>query len=412
MADSILGSVIEHLSHDDDAVRNIALNWLCEGYMDDTSISQVVFDQWSQRSPEIAFTQFPMLSFFPIPSSTIGHACLQVADLVGQERELTSITTRSAGKLLEQVVKMPITELAEHEQQIVQTAQSHKIFFRIDIQGLRQRVGLLDKSADQLAGVLDQAVAELAENPESATALQQGLAALEVLRHLHPGYLDLSAVLSCGPGVSTADSASFQMVLISLAQFAGNQDSSEQGLESKLAVHLQDSRESVLSLVLEALVRCGSGAAAQALLEQFPQSTENNRRWIARGLQRMRVAGLAPMVQQLRASISDPGLWAMLLVAEMQQLDPRSGQSIVAALDEIETASQVMIDAGLLYTFVCAPWQPTLRPTQVEQSYRDFLMRVQANLTRMTAHDGHDKRALRKHQNKQIDQLFKKRRKI
>jgi hypothetical protein len=405
VADSILGCVIEQLASDDDSIRNVALNWLCEGYMNETHIASMVYSQWDSRTPELAYASFPMLSYFPIPSTEIAEACQRAQAMALTGAELTSLTTRCAGKLLEQTVRLPVVDLVEHWEAINEAIASHKIFFRIHPQALRQRLDFLDKSADQLAELLNEAVAVLGSAPDDVEKTRQGLHSLEVLRTLHPSYLDLSNVLKQHGSNDPSSEASLRLALASLAQFPGREE-----LEVDIAPMLQDQRESVLAMAIEALVHRGSGAAAKAMVEQFDLASEGNRRWIARGLQRMRVHNLAPIIGQMRDRVSDHALWMMLLVAELQQLDPASGPRIVSELKDLEAASQALIDAGTLYTFVCSPLQEELRPLELEECFRELLQRVHSRL--VTQPPRPNIRVLRRTQSRQIDRLYNKRRKI
>jgi hypothetical protein len=65
----------------------------------------------------------------------------------------------------------------------------------------------------------------------------------------------------------------------------------------------------------------------------------------------------------------------------------------------------------MLYTFICAPLQQHLQPTDVERSFRDLLMRIQDKLSRTETGQQQDKRSLRRLQSKQREQIFKKRNK-
>lgn len=410
MADSLVGYVIEYLANDDDAIREIALAWLCEGYMNEPQIAQTVFKQWDSRSAENAFLTFPMQSYFPIANSQISEACDRAHALAIAGGELTSMTTRCAGKLLEHVTRLPAKQLQPHIEAITETAQSSKIFFRVDLEDLKSRIALLEKSADQLAQLLEEAVEVLSENPDHLAMNRQALRAIEALRLNHPNYLDLSAVLSqgsMGSGSSgqRASEASLRIVLASLAQFP-----SDDWLEQDLAPWLLDSRESILAASIEALVHRGSGLSAQVLVNQFDSASDSNRRWLARGLQRMRVHGLAPLISQIRDRVSEHALWMMLLVAELQQLDPASGPSIVDTIDDLESASQALIDAGTLYAFVCGPLQEQLQAGELETSFRALFERVHRNVN-SESQPQRDLRSIRRSQSKQIDKLFNKRRK-
>ncbi|HAC92092.1 MAG TPA: hypothetical protein DCF63_15920 [Planctomycetaceae bacterium] len=406
MTESILGLVINHLSHSDDALRDVALGWLCDGYMDDPDIATSVFQQWQQHTPERAFNRFPQLSFFPVPASLAGQACRLSDQWVQQGQALTSLTTRCAGKLLEQTIRLAPTDLLPHLHPITQIANSHKIFFRIDLERLNQRISLSTFSQDRLFQQLNQAVEDLSHNAEDEQAMGNGLTALEALRRQHPESIDLGKTLSTGCEGSPSQAASFQIALISLVQMAGSDN-----LLPELSPYLLNSSEKVLGLAVEAIVRIGSGQAAKVLLDQFAQAGPTHRLWIARGLQRMRVANLAPLIRRLRNSVSDTGLYNMLLVAELQQLDPDSGPTVVEAFGEMDAASQAMVDAGMLYTFICAPLQQDLQPTDVELSFRDLLMRIQDKLSRTETGHQQDIRSLRRLQSRQREQIFKKRNK-
>lgn len=413
MADSIVGSVIEYLAYDDDSLRDIALNWLCEGYLDEPTIARAVFDQWDTRNPEIAFSQFPMLSYFPIPSELIDETCQRAAEMVAQGRELTSLTTRCAGKLMEQLVRLPVKQLEGHIQNITQVTQSHKIFFRVDRDSLQSRLSLAQKTSDELCELLDRSIEALTQNAEDRRALLSGQHALEALRTNYPGILDLTAVFNEAESKSQRAKYSLQLTLLSLAQFAD-----DSAYESHLSWLLHSPDLSLLSSALESLVRYGSGSAAQVLLEQFQTASETNRRWIARGLQRMRIHNLAPLIAQLRDRVSDNTTWIMLLVAEMQQLDPKSGQRIMQAWNELEAVNPTVVDAGLLYTFVCSPFHEKGQSSELEMCYRDFLLRVQSGLGSVSSQsaeqadtraNGQGRMEQRRQRSKQLEQLFKKR---
>ena len=404
MSDSIIDRVIGYLTHDDQALRTAALNWLCEGYMDDPRIAPAVFSEWAERSPEAAYAHFPMLSYFPVAGDQIAQACGLAESLAGQGEKLTHPSSRCAAKLLEQVVQLPAADLAPHAVRITGLAQSHKAFFRVDWQGLLHRIDLLDRPADELAALLDQATGELVDDPTADASFHRGLRALEALRRQHPEYLNLAASLTLPPDDSPAASASLRLTLQSLAQLP-----SREPVEPELAALLHSDNESITAAAVEALVRSGSGAAAQVLVEQFPVAQQVSRRWIARGLQRMRVQNLAPLIARLSDRVSDPSLWLMLLIGELQQLDPASGPRFVAAIGELEDAAQLLLDAGLLYVFVCGPLQQQLGPAELEAQYREFLARVHSHLAESAPADRPRTRTTRQ-RNQQLDQLFKKRR--
>lgn len=411
MADSLVGYVIEYLTSDEDSTRDLALAWLCEGYMNEPQIAHAVFTQWDNRSPETAYVTFPMLSYFPVHRSQVIEACARSQAMAMAGAELTSMTTRCAGKLLEQVVRLPAADLRTHLDAISEAAQSSKIFFRVDLANLRSRIDLLDKSADELAGLLNEAVESLVADSNNTAMALQGQRALEALRLVHPSYMDLSTVLAGGSSQPAAE-ISQQLVLNSIASLP-----SHDWMEQDTAALLHSPSESIVATTIEALVHRGSGMSAQVLVDQFPAANDTNRRWIARGLQRMRVHGLAPLIAQLRDKISDHHLWMMLLVAELQQLDPDSSERAVEAFEDLSLLSQALIDAGTLYTFVCGPLQTQLPTNELELKFRELLLRAQKSQAASRAaenRDGvptRDMRSVRRNQSKQIDKLFNKRRK-
>jgi hypothetical protein len=425
MADSILGTVIEHLAADDPAVRNISLNWLCEGYVDEPGVTEAVFQQWESRSPEHAFTQFPMLGYFPVAAPQVSQACEIAARMIAQRAGVTSTVTRCAGKLVEQLARLPATDLAPHLQQITALVESHKIFFRFDLPGLKQRLQLLHCSPDQLMEMLESSINRLVSSPQDDPARQQAQRALEALRRFYPEQLDISRSLQLNSG-NPADAISCELALHSLCHFADNTFADNTAVGPQLGQLLHSSAQSLLAMAVEALVRSGTGEAARLLVDAFQEVSLSNRPWIARGLQRMRVHNLATLIAELKDQTADESLRRMLLVAEMQQLDPRSGSRMVQAFDELESVTPQLLDAGMLYVFVCGPLQDSSAANELEESYRDLLLRVQQSQLQASADiaetsDGAangganggvdgvaDKRTLRRHQAKQIKRAFKR----
>jgi hypothetical protein len=409
MADSILGCVIEYLASDDLAMRDIALNWLCEGYIDEPLVTESVFEQWHLRSAEQAFTQFPLLGYFPVSASQVNRACEQAEWLIGHGGPLTSSSTRCAGKLIEQLILLPPRDLAPHVDRIAALVKSHKIFFRVDLQDLQLRIDLLGSTADLLFETLESAIKRLVDNPQDGVAGREGQRALESLRYQYPDHLDLGQSLRSDSSLPQT-SISRELTLASLCHIAG-----EDSVLEPLGDLLDSSAQSVVASSVEALVRSGTGAAAQVLVDHFSQASAANRPWIARGLQRMRVHNLAPLIAALRDRTSDERLQMMLYLAELQQLDPNSGPRMIQFFDALDSASPDMLDAGMLYTFVCGPLQESTSPAELEESYRDLLVRIgQSGQAQMVADQENsngvqDKKTLRKHQGKQIRTLFKKR---
>ena len=334
--------LIKNLSAQDARIRMLSLHLLCEGYVDDPGVFSSVCSGWEEWGPDAAYEEFPMLTYIPIPTDSVEAVC-KLAAQMAEGRKLTETSTRIAGKLIEQVCYLPPASLEQHVDLIEQTSKVSKIFFRVDLTGVRNRIQLSQLSADELAQQLDASVQSLSEDSNDPQAVHSGLHALESLRRQHADYMDLPAALSSSPPDKGPPAVSFQLILNSLTQ---NPDHNTiEGLEK----HLQDPRESIYSMVVEALVRARSDAAINALLRSLPSAPVGNQRWIARGLQRIRVGGYSQHITNLRNSITDPALWLMLLIAEVRQFDIAHVERLASEVNRIQTLSEPLIDSLTLY---------------------------------------------------------------
>ncbi|OYW16791.1 MAG: hypothetical protein B7Z55_13825 [Planctomycetales bacterium 12-60-4] len=91
-------------------------------------------------------------------------------------------------------------------------------------------------------------------------------------------------------------------------------------------------------MAVEAIVRCGTPAAAEQLLTRFDDANSRAQHWIARGLQRVRSEGVAARVAELEAS--DAHLKSSLVIAQLKQLD--AGHQGLAA----QLATQTSLPTG------------------------------------------------------------------
>lgn len=330
------------LSDERSDLRMLSLHLLGEAYAASPEILERIFAAWDKWGPEQAYPEFPMLSHVPIAGDAIRESCDRAKDMV-RGRKLTETVCRCAGKLIEQLVRLSPTELAPYRSLIEETVALSKIFFRVDLADLRDRLELMGAAPDQLAGLLDKTIARLAEQAEDPVALRRGLIVLETLRREHPDYLDLRNVLAAGKQSSPHTTASFQLTLKSLIQFE------QTGLEDSLAAYLPSSEEALCSSVVEALVRCGTHDAAEALLDSLLEAETENRKWIARGLQRLRVKGISSRLGQLRDTTSDPYLWVMLLIAEVRQFEVESSERLARDLQRLRSPSETLLEALLVY---------------------------------------------------------------
>lgn len=298
----------------DDSVdlRTAALTALCDGYASDPDILPAILTAWDRFGADKAFADFAMLSYVPTEAALVPEACERAARMV-LGRPLTDPTTRAAGKLIEQQMQLPAAALQPHMQLLHETVSKSKIFFRVDLGMQAQRIELLNLSAGQIASHLDSALAATLANDKDDAARSKAILSLEALRRQHPTYIDLAVALAGPPKEGGPAWTSFCVTLQSLIQF------SQPGLEEPLGYHLLDHREFVYSLAVEALVRCGTPAAAEQLLTRFETANSRAQHWIARGLQRVRCEGIAAQVAMLDAS--DPHLKTSLVIAQLKQLD-------------------------------------------------------------------------------------------
>lgn len=359
-------------------LRMLALHLLCESYSSSSKILEQVFTAWDRWDAAQAFPEFPMLSFLAIPAERIEATCQRAAEMAAG-RKLTEPACRCAGKLMEQLVRLPPRRLEPHRDLIEQTVSTSKIFFRVDLSELRYRIDLSDRSADQLAASLDEAIQKLATDRAEPETLGHGLAALEALRESHPNYIDLASVLA-GPVDSDRRplSASLHLTMQSLIQVP------QARLELPLARHLLSEHEAVYTNVVEALVRLGSRQAGDALLAQLEVADGDAQKWIARGLQRIRAAGLSSGIAELRSRISDPRIWLMLLIAEVRQFDWDSIDRISQDLGRLMSTSETLIDSLIMFQAI-HQGAPDARVFQdavteyVQRSDRDLSRQIPGN---------------------------------
>ena len=377
--------LIPLLASQDATIRTIALHWLSEGYANEAAICRQVWHVWDTLGAAEGFPEFPMLSHFPIAESprdttatgdelaaanAIEESCRRASQMVAGAK-LTSTESRSAGKLIEQLTRLAPHQLAPHVELLQHTVAQSKIFFRVDVPGVHARVGLMNRAADELAAQLDESIESLTSNRDDAPAVHRGLHALEALRRGHPNYLQLAAVLEGTPPDHGPRAISFQLALQSLVHFA------EPGLESALAPHLHDHREAVYVTAIDALVRAGTPAAAEVLLQAFPTAEQSNQQWIARGLQRICVKGLAREIAGLRAVTQEPHLWIMLLVAEIRQMDLEHADWLAAEVNRVSGHSYALINALTIYNTVHAGQDRLLL---LQSAFVQYLARTEQRL--------------------------------
>ncbi len=358
--------LLQLLSDDEPNFRMLALHFLSEGYVDNGAVLQSVFAGWDRWGVERAFVEFPMISYVPISGAQIGEVCRRASHMA-QGRKLTDIVSRCAGKLLEQIAGLSARALSEHISSIAHVAAQSKIFFRVDVDSLKKRISLLNADADALMQQLENSVETLSTSTDNSSAFLDGLHALEILRCEHPQMIDMAAALAITPPDNGSRAISFQLAMHSLIQFA------EVGAEKVLANHLLDSREAIHANATEALVRIGSTLAAAAFVAQFSEAEPSPRKWIARGLQRIRAVGLADEIAKLRKSTDDSALWLMLLIAEVRQMEAGSLSRIATELGRVQTFSTALMDALTAYVRI---HEADSMSREIQTAYRNYLQRI------------------------------------
>lgn len=333
-------ALIELLGNESGIVHMRALTILCDGLIEDDRIYPFVRDGWARWGADVAFPDFPMLSHFPIPHDKVAE-CIDLAQSMSGGK-LTDKTTRCAGKLLEQVMRLPIEAIESHIDAIERVASSAKIFFRVRPENARKRIELKGLTLEELSGRLDSAIAQAVEEPDPTSALSDAFFALEALRSQYPDSIDMGGAIQQAPEAGPA-AISFSTAMDCLARRA------EDGIEEKIAAHLHAPQESVFTRSVEALVKMATPAAAARLLLAIEGAPSNNRTWIVRGLQRIRAEGLAEQLRNLRAKATDQKLWLMLLVAELNQLDSTSLEPVSLDLRRLLVRSEQVIDTAHVY---------------------------------------------------------------
>ncbi|MEM8735797.1 MAG: hypothetical protein AAGG44_16325, partial [Planctomycetota bacterium] len=333
----VADQLIDLLGDENRRIRMLALHMLCESYADSSRILDGVFAGWDRLGPEEAFFEFPMLSYLPVPDSQVEESCRRARQMA-EGNKIVAPSARCGGKLIEQLVKLPAETLRPSLALIKETIGTSKIFFRVNLKVAQERIELLDCRADQISAVLDDGLEKLSADPQKQNGFSRGLIGLEALRLRHPDYIDLAAVLKDSEGADGL-SPSQIVTLHSLIQFP------EPGTEPSLEKFLTSDNEAVFANTVEAMVRAGSVLAAEGLLRQMENAGVENCKWMARGLQRIRLAGLAAGIAAARDQTRDPYLWLMLLVAEVRQFEVTSAERIAFDLARLQSSSEALLDS-------------------------------------------------------------------
>lgn len=390
-------TLVAALGSDSEMYRTRALSLLSASYSDDDRIYPAVVSGWEEYGYDEAFPDFPMVSHFPIPAGQVAE-CIELAAKSAASGPLKSKRVRCAGKLLEQLVRHPVEMLKEHAGAIEKVAESAKIFFRVNPKQLRTRIEMSEQPLESLTEQLDAAVAELTKKPEADAAWIQGRFALEALRNYHTDTIDMAAAIRLSEP-QAAPNPSFWLALESLSI------EPQRGLEEQIAVHLHHPEEKVFTTAVEALVRAGTAEAAARLIHAITGAPSNNRTWIIRGLQRIRAAGLAEELRKLRAESNDQKIWMMLLVAELNQLEPASAIHVAGDLSRLLVYSDEITVASMFLAHQVTDSE------ELGTALKAYLLRTRARLKQDIAETKNDaRRQARKQRQKIAKEIVKRHR--
>lgn len=222
------------LVHPDHLVRSAALELLTNSYVSHPGILPAIFAAWDRWGPEYAFPDFPLVSHLPIRSEMVPE-CLTRAESMSLGRKLTDRECRCAGKLIEAISVCDATVFESHLDAMEQLKQSSKVFFRVPIRSMRERVAALHRSTSSLQldfedgqpGDIAIALEALLHRDQATPWIERGLAdwddqsepsplALAVLelasRHSVHGFENQLLDLSESDRSSIADMASIALI--------------------------------------------------------------------------------------------------------------------------------------------------------------------------------------------------------
>lgn len=142
--------LIGWLVHPDRLVRSASLELLTSSYVSHPGILPAIFTAWDRWGAEEAFPDFPLVSHLPIRSEMVPE-CLSRAESMSQGRKLTDRVCRCAGKLIEALSVCDADVLEAHLESIEHLKQSSKVFFRVPIASMKERVAASHRSSSSLS---------------------------------------------------------------------------------------------------------------------------------------------------------------------------------------------------------------------------------------------------------------------
>ena len=137
------------LVHPDPLVRSASLELLTNSYVSHPGILPAIFSAWDHWGAEQAYPDFPLVSHLPIRSELVPE-CLARAESMSRGRKLTDRECRCAGKLIEALSVCNAAVFESHLDAMEQLKHSSKVFFRVPITSMRERVAALHRSTSSL----------------------------------------------------------------------------------------------------------------------------------------------------------------------------------------------------------------------------------------------------------------------
>jgi hypothetical protein len=241
--------LIAWMAHPDPRVRSASLELITSSYVSNHDIVPSLFSAWDRWGPEHAFPDFPLISHLPIQADKVAE-CLSRAESMSAGRKLTDRTCRCAGKLVEALSVCDASVFQSHLEAIEALKQSSKVFFRVPIVSMKERVAALQRSSSSLC--LD---FEDGQPTDIAIALEVLLQRGEATSWIERGFREW---------IDDQEPSSLAVAVLELAS-----RHPIPGFEDPLLQLLQSDRASIADQASIALVRCRSPRTLTLIADRF-----------------------------------------------------------------------------------------------------------------------------------------------
>lgn len=241
--------LIGWLVHPDRLVRSASLELLTSSYVSHPGILPAIFAAWDRWGSEEAFPDFPLVSHLPIRREMVDE-CLTRAESMSQGRKLTDRVCRCAGKLIEALSVCDARVYESHLESMERLKQTSKVFFRVPIGAMRERVAAYQRTSSSLS--LD---FEDGQPSDIAIALEVLLQRGEAKRWIERGF------------DAWADESEPTPLARAVLELASRHPI--EGFESQLLSLSQSDLASVADQASIALVRCRSPRTLTLIADQF-----------------------------------------------------------------------------------------------------------------------------------------------